>query len=379
MKKVLLGTSALIAAAAVSAPAMAQERIQLGIGGKMEQYFGVMSLDEATGEDRTSTGIDTDVEVYFTGATTLDNGLTVGAVIQLGAEANTAEGAGDADEQYAYIEGSFGRIMAGEKDGVHAQMAHIAPAVGLGIGDVDDWTGDFSLFARSQDGATGGYHNVDTTSSADIPSITYITPSLAGFSAGVTFQPNRDGARTGDENAETTNRWQAAVAYNGEFSGVGIGADIAYVHADLADGFGAANPTFEDNDTIWRGGLVLSYAGFQFGGSYLQRDYAANTTVLGVRDIEDTVWDLGVAYETGPYGVSLTYANVERELDNNAGNTQENEYQQVSLHGSYTMGPGINLVGAAFWADAEYDDNNAATADVDADGTGAIVGLALSF
>lgn len=66
MKKVLLGTSALIAAAAISAPAMAQEKIQLGLGGKMEQYFGFNSFDDSATEDLTSTGILTDTEVYFT-------------------------------------------------------------------------------------------------------------------------------------------------------------------------------------------------------------------------------------------------------------------------------------------------------------------------
>lgn len=357
MKKVLLGTSALIAAGFIAAPAMAQEKIQLGIGGKMEQYFGVVSMDEAVGEERSTTGIDTDTEVYFTGATTLDNGLTVGAVIQLEAEVN--DGATDTDEQYAYIEGSFGRIMAGEKEGVNAQFAHTAPSVGLGNGDIDDWTRDFSQFQ--------GTNAVDTTSSADIPSVTYITPNLAGFSLGATFQPGF-GARTINENTTVHNRWQVSAAYNGEFSGVGIGADIAYLTEDNAN---TAGVTDDDMDMV-RGGLVLSYAGFTVGGSVMNID--GNTA----NDREELVWDLGVAYETGPFGVSLAYSRAERDTPVTGAQDTEVEYQQVHLGTAYKMGPGIKLAGSLFWANNEVDAAGTA-ADTDADGFGGVVGLQLSF
>ncbi|WP_404382363.1 porin [Caenispirillum salinarum] len=387
MKKVLLGTSALIAAAAISAPAMAQEQIQLGIGGKMEQYFGVTSFDDTAGTDLNTTGIDTDTEVYFTGATTLDNGLTVGAVIQL--EAEVVQGAAVADEQYAYIEGAFGRITAGEVNGVGGRLAHVAPAFGLAKGDVEDWTG--------QAPGMGRFNSNETTWSADDASISYVTPSLAGFSAGVTYTPTPGSAllnnnvQTSATTRETHDGLQAAIAYNGEFSGVGIGADVAYEQQTADDVVGGQD--FEDLKR-WRAGLVLSYAGFQFGGSYLETDNltGANTgTIGGVAltsyDEDAYAWDIGAGYTVGPYGVSLTYSATNAELAGSAvGATAsaDSDYQQLNLNGTYDLGPGITLAGSVFWAESETEATTTVggvttTASTDTDGTGAVVGLQLSF
>ncbi|EKV32192.1 hypothetical protein C882_3256 [Caenispirillum salinarum AK4] len=396
MKKVLLGTSALIAAAAVSAPAMAQEQIQLGIGGKMEQYFGVTSMDDndytgvpATVES-TSTGINTDTEVYFTGATTLDNGLTVGAVIQLEA----GVGAAGADEQYAYIEGAFGQIVAGQRNGVNGILAHDAPQFGIAETDVMGfvtWNGvannHFNPAGYTQNyfrGATSGTFT-DTTISSDDASVSYITPTLAGFSAGLTWTPNPGGALQADQNAGSSNQWEAAIAYNGEFSGVGIGADVAYI---TDDGQNVPGGTDADDQTMWRAGLVLSYAGFQLGGSYMNVDdvnRTASTPTVAFED-EHTAWNVGAGYETGPYGVSVTYSRAILDFDSAAAGVaqiDEDSYEQVMLNGTYDLGPGITAAGSVFWAEGERDfnavANTAGTADVSRDGTGGIVALQLSF
>ncbi len=347
MKKVLLGTSALIAAGLLAAPASAAEKIKLGLGGKMEQYFGVISTEDTATTDWTSTGIWTDTEVYFSGATTLDNGLTVGAMIQLESQTNT--GTPNADEQYAYIEGAFGKIQAGQKDGVFAQMAHIAPLVGFAAGD-------FAAFVPDT-GAYNGMQVVDTTLSDDGARVNYISPSLSGFSLGLSFAPNPGGALQANTEAATGqhNEWQAAVAYNGEIGGVGIGADVGYVGS-------SGNSTEQDQDA-WRAGLVVSYAGFAIGGSYMKVD-----DVNGANNVDLTVWDAGLSYTTGPYAVGLTYhtSDLDTALDE--------EYQQVILSGSYAMGPGVKLVASGFWAETDVDGTNN-----DADAYGAIAGLALTF
>ncbi|GAA0592189.1 porin [Caenispirillum bisanense] len=364
MKKVLLGTSALIAAGLLAAPASAAEKIKLGLGGKMEQYFGVVSQDDAPGYDPTLTGINTDTEVYFSGATTLDNGLTVGAMIQLEAQTNaTAE---NADEQYAYIEGAFGRVMAGQMDGVLTRLAHEAPQYGL----ADD---DVAAFFNPAAALGGGYARlVDTTlQSSDGAAVSYISPSLAGFSVGATFMPNPGGAigntvssaLQADSEDDFHNQWEAAVAYNGEFSGVQIGADLAYMQQSAPDAGNLEDPS------AWRAGLIVGYAGFQVGGSYLTLQDRN-----GVDGLDSNVWNAGIGYKTGPYGVSLVYLQSDVELAG-AGN-DDAEYRQWSLHGSYAMGPGVTLAAVLFHGTGELD---AAGADNDTDATGGIVGLQLSF
>ena len=354
MKKILLGSTALIAAVTLSMPASAAEKIRLGLGGKLEQYFGVVSQDDAPGFDPTVTGINTDTEVYFSGATTLDNGLTVGAMIQLEAQTNSTT---NADEQYAYIEGAFGRIIAGQKDGVLTQLAHEAPQYGL----ADD---DVAAFFNPGNLLTNYNRGVDTTlGGQDNASVSYISPSMAGFTVGATFMPNVNGALQANTETELHNQWEVGLAYNGEFSGFSIGADASYIEASGASAADAEDPWG------WRAGLIVGYAGFQVGGSVLQLEDAA-----GNAGEDSLTWNAGVGYKTGPYGVSVVY--LESDFDDPVTN-DNSEYRQVSLHGSYAMGPGVTLAAAAFWAEGEQTYGAAGSDSVD--GVGGIVGLQLAF
>ena len=53
MKKILLGSTAIVAAGMiVSAPsAIAAEKLKLSVGGYMEQWFGYVSADDVDGQD----------------------------------------------------------------------------------------------------------------------------------------------------------------------------------------------------------------------------------------------------------------------------------------------------------------------------------------
>src|SRR5690348_8186303 len=87
MKHVLLGTTALVAAGLVASNAHAAQGVQLGIGGYYAAAAGLILSQSASGDDPGAHTRDIvfrqDVEVHFKGETTLDNGLTVGARIEL--------------------------------------------------------------------------------------------------------------------------------------------------------------------------------------------------------------------------------------------------------------------------------------------------------
>ena len=121
MKKVLYGTTALVAGVAFAGAAYAAP-IELSIGGKQEMYFGVGGIDDDRNNNATwaNTGMATDTELYFTGSTTLDNGITVSAVIQLEAENDGATNDDNADEQYVTLSGGFGKFRVGQKDNLAA-------------------------------------------------------------------------------------------------------------------------------------------------------------------------------------------------------------------------------------------------------------------
>ncbi|MGB1026577.1 MAG: porin, partial [Rhodospirillaceae bacterium] len=179
MKKVLFGTSALVAAGLFAGQAVAAEPISLSIGGKQEQYFGGVGFHETGGGISDSFGIASDTELYFTGSTTLDNGITVRAVIQMEATLGT----GAPDEQYVDLSGSFGRIRAGIKEGVFDSSAVEAPGVGeVSLADVTGWVGT-TVNGTDPNG-------LDVTNTSDQASVSYFTPTFMGLQLGGSYIPD---------------------------------------------------------------------------------------------------------------------------------------------------------------------------------------------
>ena len=115
MKKILLSSAALCGLAMVATPAAAQ--VNLEIGGHFKGYGAYVDQEE-TGADVNDFDFIRNTEVHFGGETTLDNGLTVGAHIEVEADASATGGDSfGVDESYIYFSGSWGRINVGDEDG----------------------------------------------------------------------------------------------------------------------------------------------------------------------------------------------------------------------------------------------------------------------
>ena len=80
MKKILFGTTALLAAGAFASAAQASDPIKLQLGGYMEYWVAAANQDSAFSTPVNSFDIQGESEVWFVGKTTLDNGM----VIELG-------------------------------------------------------------------------------------------------------------------------------------------------------------------------------------------------------------------------------------------------------------------------------------------------------
>ena len=108
MKRVaLLGSTALFGAGMMANTAMAADGIKLGLGGFFRSTYMATFDDDGEGEpgnDHNTDGFFSNSEVFFTGDTTLDNGLTVGARVEL--EGETASD--QIDEAYVHFSGGFG-------------------------------------------------------------------------------------------------------------------------------------------------------------------------------------------------------------------------------------------------------------------------------
>ena len=88
-------------------------------------------------------------------------------------------------------------------------------------------------------------------------------------------------------------------------------------------------------------------------------------------------YNIGAAYETGPFAVSITYFHGEREGE--AGSTSpsaaEAENDTYQLAGEYTLGPGVAVSGTLGYS--EFSSDTAGVGDVD--GTYFITGFHLRF
>lgn len=115
-------------------------------------------------------------------------------------------------------------------------------------------------------------------------------------------------------------------------------------------------PARSGNPNVMSVGLNLGYAGFSIGGSYAVMDGD------DVSAAEGNFYDFGVAYGTGPWEVSATYARGE-DIDNeswtrNANGTvssTDETLQQVVLGVNYKLGKGVKAGVYGGWVDFEED------------------------
>jgi len=175
MKKTLLGTTAMVAAGVVAGQAAA-DGVELGLGGYYTAAAGAnVSEDFYSGFDEPRFGaFRQDVEVYFRGKTTLDNGITVGATIQLEGQQSKDQ----IDEVWAFFQGGFGEVRFGDDDDVIQQLAYGIPTATNVFGV------DSPFFSFSNAWWAGYGYGTNTTYrqlSSDATKIIYFSPSFGGF------------------------------------------------------------------------------------------------------------------------------------------------------------------------------------------------------
>ncbi len=414
MKKFLYGTTALAAAGLISGPALAQaDPLHFELGGYFQQFFGYSDVDfNADGSTNSSDSMSyKNAEVYFKMRGELDNGLKIGGRIELEGD----NGGDQIDQAYLTLSGGFGQLRVGSINSGRYSFVWATDAVQVGVPINSGWTSAF-VAVRNNTGSRFRSPGVSTAidASNDEEKITYFTPRFNGFQLTASWTPeahdsssNSVGqggessfAGTSDESLFYTNAYDFGVSYSGEFNGVGVEVQTGVGGAtvpDIADSLAA----FNDDYFMYQGGLALSYQGWSIAGSFAVVDEplafncsaavaaAASVAVAGVgvtklgvaaagaactSSNEGESFNIGVAYETGPWGFSATYFNGEEEgLIANPGD-EENEF--IALAASYTLGPGIRT--SATYLHLELDDDlpgNAGDNETDA----FIVGIHLGF
>ena len=195
MKHILLGTTALVAAGLVASNAHAAQGVQLGIGGYYAAAAGLL-FDQSNnsgdpGDHTRNVVFRQDVEIHFKGETTLDNGLTVGARIELEGQQSDDQ----IDEVWAYFKGGWGQVRFGDDDDASEQLHYLIPNASNDFG-VDTPYFDFSN--NHGNGFNNGSFQTNSTVlniSGDATKILYFSPTFAGFSFGISFAPDRRAER----------------------------------------------------------------------------------------------------------------------------------------------------------------------------------------
>ena len=353
MRKTLLATSAIVAAAALSSQAMAEVKLELSGGAKYEIDF--VSDDAGTGgtevDDQNIRQGNSATQVFFTASNTADNGLTYGYKWDL--RANGDDAAATSDESYMFFSGNWGTAHIGQDDNVvDNQVVTGADVLGGASGF------DGSIGTRGSHIGTAATAPDLSTSEGDDPKVAYYSPSFSGFQAAVSYAP-----QVGGENA-VDNVVGTALNYSGSFGDVSVSAGVGYIFADEAN---ANNKDYEG----LQAGVNLGFGAFSAGLGYTT-DFDSGIASTSTASADET-WDLGLAYNYGAGKVSVGY--LFSEADDGANG--EDTAQVFVVGADYTVAEGLVAYGEFQWSESE-DDSAAANAD-EYEASAFVIGTKLSF
>ena len=374
MKKVLLGSTAIVAAGMIASvpSADAASKMKLSVGGYMEQWVGFTSQDDGVAQDYSGFSTVSDGEIHFKGKTKLDNGITVGVNVQLEAQ----QGGDQIDEQYMTVSGGFGQIIIGDENSAMYKM-HYAPSdfgIGTNSGDVTSWNKPVSD-AEGDSIAMGGHYRapfgatyIEPNAVNDSAKISYFTPRVSGFQLGLSYAPDGSQDNNGLPNRDTTNTDYIMVGANFVQKMGGMSVGISGGYGTVTD---AAAGGVEPEATSF--GIKLGMGGVSAGVSY------ANFSDSGEKDQEGI--NAGVAYSSGPMGVSIAYFHGEKDGNNGDAATLNNQAERDVIHLSakYAMGPGVTLAGTLGHAVYSSDDADLDNSVNESASTYVVMGLKVGF
>lgn len=354
MKKILLGTTALVAVGLIAGPALASDPLKVTVGGNVVTGFYVIDADDV-GAVKTQ---DTKVAVVarnidITAEGTLDNGMVAGvtAKLMLGSDFSNATGTANSNgfatfrQLYAYLEGGFGRFEMGGTDGAAYKMHYTSPWFVPGNG-VD------SPNIYNASASATGFVRASTFSlmATNANKVSYFTPRLAGFQLGASYTP--DASQNNVTANGLTNKVKPAAGtsstiqkvvevaanYAGTFGGVDLGVDAFYVTGDTAR-------TGADPEE-YGFGANLGYAGFTLGGAWYQNKdmWIANVPSLARNNRNLKVWTVGLSYATGPWTVGAAYLKGKDDSGAPVPATAfDNKNSSWQVGGGYNLGSGVDV------------------------------------
>ncbi len=330
MKKILLGTSALVLLAGVASAQQVTTKapFTVTLGGSVRSDFILVNDDAASAASREAR---IDYRLHLKAEAKAENGLTYGFDARLRNNQNSVgQDVVGADRKFIYMGGSWGQVQFGDTVTPASNFEVQAPAVGIGQADYA-WgvsTGSYSYY----------HYNEGTFDTK----VVYYTPVFSGFQAGVSYTPEKGSSgrsSTRSEFASGGNNYNDIIglgaAYTGKFGDVGLKVGAGLDLGNAKDTSATVKATQGDY-TVWNLGAQVSYQGFTVGGHYY------NNGESGLLKGDDQFgWQLGLTYVVGPWGVGVNYART--ETDPAARGAKNTTDYAIGLGGAYQLAPGLSL------------------------------------
>ncbi len=276
---------------------------------------------------------------------------------------------------YAYMgTKEAGIVRIGQGDGPWTLMQD---GVFENFGDGNQWNSDGGIGSIVPSAAHPTWLFSDTGALYSTLKIVYLTPTFAGFNAGIGFEPNSNGIKEGLAactvaqstcaalasapggfgNARRKNTLDAMVQYTGAFSGVGVKVSAGYIKASPIGNSGGpltgpdpilGTKTYDGNYKglgIATVGGQISYAGFMVGANVKDGQVNNGYTFLlpGQRSAFD--WLVSAEYTAGPVTLGGYYFNNQSAgghlATNGVGRTEQDN--GVALGANYAVTPNLGL------------------------------------
>ena len=360
MKKLLLGSTALVAGGLMAAPAMAADPIKIGVGGYYQFFVQAGQIEGMYALNGTSIqykGVNfiQEGEIHFIGQSKLDNGTTVGLTVELegwNAATTTVTGTGSVrqiDEAFLFAFGDWGRVEFGSRDAASYRMYYGSPSALLGWGFIQH-NSNF-VWANGANAVNKAFLHVTASTIAaqiqDANRINYFTPRFAGFQVGVGYAPKVNqsaatgpglvGSTCGFTDATTsancpTNDYSyqdmidVGANYLNKFGDITVAAYGAFMYASFVPGYSplasAGNLISGVNLASWRqwvAGVQFGFAGFTVGGAIGYDNNGLGSNYYTGGDNDTRFYTAAIMYETGPWQLSFGWIGSYNDNGNGSG------------------------------------------------------------
>lgn len=385
MRQALLGSTAAAALGLVAADAMAADGVKLSIGGWYHAAAGGIfgeDFSQSSGINDSSVrdyAFKQNVGVSFSGKSVLDNGLTVGAYVELRGQTQEDQ----IRKVYAYFSGGFGKVQFGDQDGALAAMCYTVPSASQIFGADSPAVYGFNFSnagIAGYSGTNGTCYGIDSYSTQ----LVYFSPEFSGFQFAFSFTPDQTedtrnflkaentlgggaGTRFRNDVGQNSENLSMAGIFTHDFNGVKLTLGGAHTFSFNKE----VNPNNVDPAQDSNGYFRVEYAGFTFGAAMEYRQNFSDTSA------DQLVFGAGVTYAWDPWTVGLgwTRGDYEQPIVGTDVGPPNAVYDDIALTVSYALGPGISVDGLLEYS--RYKSNDAAGPDYQGIGLG--IGTAIAF